>query len=142
MRRTWWFRPLATILTLWLPLIIGEPSMLQPCPTHGSVVVASAAIKTAASSAAGHHAGVASHAGHHIGSAPASGHDSSPGHQHNCSCIGCCAGSAAVVQTFDAPIASVVVATYTAAAAPVEAAALPRPAPEFARPYTTGPPRA
>jgi hypothetical protein len=140
MRRTWWFRPLSTILTLWLPLIVGEPSLLQPCPTHGAAVVASAAMHSAQSPA--HRAGGEVEHLHHAASAPASGHDSSPGHQHNCSCIGCCTGAAAIVPRFDAPIASVVVATYLAADVPVEAAALPRPAPEYARPYTTGPPRA
>jgi hypothetical protein len=139
MRRTWWFRPLATILTLWLPLIVGEPSLLQPCPTHGSAVVASAAMHSAASTAGHHSAGEASHSAHRVDSG--SGHDSSPGHQHNCSCIGCCTGSAAVVPTFEAPIATVVVATYAAAGRPVEANALARPGPEFSRPYTTGPPR-
>ena len=116
--------------------------MMQPCPMHGSMVVAAAAAKSVAP-VAGHHAVAdGSHAAHHVDNAPASGHDSAPGHQHNCSCIGCCAGSAAVVPGFGAPIATIVVATYTAAPAPVEAAALPRPAPDYARPYTTGPPRA
>ena len=55
MRRTWWFRPLASLLTLWFPLIVGEPSLLQPCPTHGSVVIASAGVHASAQPAAGHH---------------------------------------------------------------------------------------
>lgn len=138
MRRTWWFNPLATLLTLWLPLIIGEPSLLQPCPTHGAAVVASAATANAHQASANGQ----QHTAHHAASADSADHGSAPDHQHaNCSCIGCCTGSPAITPNFGAPIATVVVATYTAAPPPVEAAALPRPAPEYARPYNTGPPR-
>jgi hypothetical protein len=128
---------LASILTLWLPLILGEPSLLQPCEMHGAAVVASAE-----GAAMAHHASdAAGHASHHMSAAADHASDSHQQHT-DCSCIGCCSSSSAVAASFDAPIAAVVVATYPVAPAPVEAAALPRPAPEFARPYTTGPPLA
>lgn len=131
MRRTPWFRPLASILTLWLPLILGEPSLLQPCAMHGAAVVAAAHVSDAPRQHAGHH-----------GMADAD-HGSDSQHRHtNCSCIGCCTSSPAIAPSFDAPIATIVVATYPVASTPVAAAALPRPAPEYARPYTTGPPLA
>lgn len=138
MRRTWWYRPFATLLIVWLPLILGEPSLLQPCPMHGSVLVANSAATSGQH--AGHHAAVAAHSEHHL--AEAAGQHSAPDHQHHtCSCIGCCAGSPAIVPTFEGPSRAIVVAAYDVATTPVEAAALPRPAPEYARPYNTGPPR-
>lgn len=72
--------------------------------------------------------------------APAS---QAPGHDHhNCTCIGCGAGSAAVVPTFEGPTADFEVVTYYAESAPTSAESLPRSPPPFSRPYTTGPPRA
>jgi hypothetical protein len=133
MRRTWWFRPLATLLTLWFPLIVGEPSLLQPCPTHGSMFVASAATPTAHG---------AHHAAHQAAHAPASSHHSTPGHHHICTCIGCCTGSAAVVPTFEGPTTTIVVATYDPAFGHATDESLSHNEPEFSRPYTTGPPRA
>lgn len=138
MRRTWWFRPLATLLTLWFPLIVGEPSLLQPCPMHGSMFVASA---TTPASHAAHH-GAAGHAAHQAAHAPASGHHSTPGHHHICTCIGCCTSSAAVASTFEGPATTIIVATYEPVVGHATGESLYHAEPEFSRPYTTGPPRA
>src|SRR6185503_6762068 len=135
MRRTSWFRSLAAALAAWFPLVVGEPSLLQPCPTHGAAIVASQ------SAPAAHHAGA--HEGHTAAdAAPSHNHDSSPnGDHHTCSCIGCCTSSASSValpqtlETIDATIIDVPSAVLPSA---VE---LARPAPAFSRPYTTGPPR-
>jgi hypothetical protein len=131
------------VLTLWLPLIIGEPSLLQPCPMHGAAFLAAAANGAMSSGMAHRLATGMAHEAHAVAGTPVSGHDhSSPGHHHICTCIGCCAGSPAAVPTFGTSVATIVVATYVAASEPVESAALPRPAPPFSRPFTTGPPRA
>src|SRR5437868_4363411 len=55
MRRALWFRPLALLVAVWLPLFIGEPNLLSPCPMHGAYAVASGQANTAH-----HHAGHAS----------------------------------------------------------------------------------
>jgi hypothetical protein len=133
MRRPLWFRTLASMLALWFPLVAGEPGVLHPCPTHGSG-------SALATSLHGAHAGASMHsaahgAGHH--SAP-----SAPGHDHhNCTCISCCTASAAALRAPDAPTIEIMTVERAASAAVPNAASLPRPAPEYARPYTTGPPR-
>src|SRR5262245_66353964 len=92
MRRTPWFRALATCLAVWFPLVIGEPAggVLPPCPMHDGTVAPAAS--TAPVSAHSHHAvanAAASHGNHAPADAPAHGH-------HACTCIGACTGSAAI----------------------------------------------
>jgi hypothetical protein len=127
MRRKPWFKSFATLLAVWFPLVVGEPSLLQPCATHGAV-----------------QATTDGHGGHGAPQAEASEHDpgTPDGTHHECTCIeGCCA-------SFAAPTAPSAPETLVAAlepdAAPQYATveALPRPGPEFSRPYNTGPPRA
>src|SRR6185503_9075973 len=120
-RRPFWLRAFAALLAVWFPLVLGEPSLLQPCPTHGAA---------------------AAHAGH---GAPATthGHNQAPTNKHHdCTCIGCCtAGSAAAVAPAATEFVVAISLTGEPDIAPAAAAARPTP-PEFARPYTTGPPRA
>src|ERR1700754_5062453 len=67
--RPFWLRAIAAILAVWFPLVIGEPSLLQPCPTHGAAAHAS-----------------------HGATTKAHGHDQAPPNtHHDCTCIGCCA---------------------------------------------------
>lgn len=137
MRRKSWFKSLASLLAVWFPLVVGEPSLLQPCPTHG----ASAAVM-----ATGDTAGHASHgmASHGAGVTESSTHqDGGPGNaHHDCTCIaGCCASLATAVAPYTSE--TFVATLEPARARPyLTADVLPRPAPEFSRPYTTGPPRA
>ena len=158
MRRTWWFRPFAALFAAWFPLVVGEPSLLQPCPTHG----AAAAVTHAAPSAHAALAASVPHSQHvqhaeHSRSSPEAAHvehhdafnhgsthhDSAPNHQHhNCTCIGCCAGSVGSVVLPSAPTATIDATVRIVATAQRSTETLPRPAPEFSRPYTTGPPRA
>jgi hypothetical protein len=133
MRRTSWFRPIAVLLAVWLPLIIGEPGVVHACPTHGAPVVAAASVPHAIGSMAEHH---------HPSAEPRSSRDSAPGHDHhNCTCISCCVGSVAAPATKVA-VTTVVVALYEIRLLQPTVQALPSLAPEFSRPYPTGPPRA
>lgn len=135
MRRAQWFRPLAVLMAVWLPLFIGEPNLLSPCPTHGAYAVAHMAAGMS------HHHGHASMTGSH-GAATSSDH-SSPSHdEKDCSCIGCCAPGAARAAVADSPITVIAVASYGPAPEFPSAGTQPQPAPELSRPYPTGPPRA
>jgi hypothetical protein len=135
MRRTPWFRALATYLAVWFPLVVGEPGIVQPCPMHGGVVTTAS---TAPSPSHSHHgvgAGQTGHADHAPASAPTHDH-------HACTCIGACAGSAAVALTTAAPGIPAATVAFRPASILPRGERLARPAPYFARPYTTGPPRA
>src|SRR5215831_8092726 len=136
-RRAFWFRPLATLLAVWLPLFVGEPNLVSPCPTHGALAVARGNAHGTAGSMHRHgHASMAS--------SDASRHGSqSPGHdEKDCACIGCCTPGVARAAVVGAPIAIVTVATYEPELAFPPADTHPQLAPELSRPYPTGPPRA
>jgi hypothetical protein len=94
-------------------------------------------IGAAAPSHSHHHATSAAAVATTDHSSPASQHD-----HHTCSCIDGCttAGVAFVVPA--APTAELVVASYATVNSIPGVESLARPAPEFSRPYTTGPPRA
>jgi hypothetical protein len=85
------------------------------------------------------------HAAHHHGAssvqtdhpAPASDHQ-----HHNCSCIDGCTASAVAFIAPEAATAEFIVASYATVSSIPGVESLARPAPEFSRPYTTGPPRA
>lgn len=134
-RRAFGFRPLAFLMAVWLPLFVGEPNLLSPCPTHGAYAVSHAPAGSA------HHHGHASMAGHQ-----AAAHDSqqsAPGHdEKDCSCIGCCAPGLAQAAVADAPIAITAVAVYAPQPEFPPVATRAQPSPELSRPYPTGPPRA
>ena len=149
MRRKAWFRSLATLLAMWLPLIAGEPGLLQPCPMHGAgrAVLASlrgepiqagmiGAPAPTHSSSHSHHA-AASTSAESDRSTPAPGHD-----HHKCTCIDGCTATAVAFVAPAVPTAEFIVAEYAAASTISGVESLARPAPEFSRPYTTGPPRA
>ena len=131
MRRTPWFRALATLIAIWLPLIVGEPGVVHPCPMHG----AHPPIATSERSAPQAHHAVSTR-GRSDGGAPPS-HD-----HHGCTCVGSCTSIAGAVPAPDAPTISVIEAGYAARPARPNAESLARQAPEYSRPYTTGPPRA
>ena len=141
MRRALWFRSLASLLALWLPLVAGEPGLLHPCPMHGAgrAVVASLRGETV-------HAPATQHAHHHAGMAAADqqpNHSPAPAHDHHsCTCIDCCAVSAGAFVAPAAPAVTVAVVAYVATRSLPGVESLARPAPEYSRPYTTGPPRA
>lgn len=144
MRRTPWFRSLASLLAVWLPLIAGEPGLLHPCPMHGAgrAVFASLRGEALPAPAASHDA---AHS-HHMaagGDGHASHQTPAPGHSHHdCTCIGCCTVSASAFVAPAPPTAEFVVAEYATARTVPSVESLARPAPEYSRPYTTGPPRA
>jgi hypothetical protein len=82
----------------------------------------------------GHPAGHASHTAVHHG-APSHDH-------HQCTCInGCCVSLSATTPPAPETIETAVL-ELAAVNATASAPSLALPAPEFARPYTTGPPRA
>jgi hypothetical protein len=133
MRRSSRFKPIAVLLAVWLPLIVGEPGVVHACPTHGAPAV----VARSAPHAIG---GMAEH--HHATAEPKSSHDSAPGHDHhNCTCISCCVGSVAAPAT-QVAVTTVVVALYETRSLQPAVQALPSLAPDFSRPYPTGPPRA
>jgi hypothetical protein len=149
MRRKAWFRSLATLLAMWLPLVAGEPGLLQPCAMHGAERAVIASLRgepIQASMAGGSAAGHSSSHGHHAAaSSSAESHESAPaqGHDHHtCSCIDGCTAAAVAFVTPVAPTAEFTVAEFAAATTVPNVESLARPAPEFSRPYTTGPPRA
>lgn len=120
MRQKSWFRAVATVLAVWFPLMVGEPGVVHVCPAHGGAATATAAMA--------HHHGVP--------------HGSQPGHDHhNCTCISCCVGSAVAAPTPIAPTTTFVDAIRDISDAYPDAASVDRQAPEYSRPYTTGPPR-
>jgi len=128
MRRTSWFRSVAAVLALWFPLVVGEPSLLQPCPTHGAVVGAMQHHGSPASAHSGHGAT------HH--------NDQAPTQHHQCTCLGCCAGSPSVaIATLSVALGFDVV-TYDRSEQWATADVLPRPGPDYSYPFKTGPPRA
>jgi len=151
-RRKTWFRTLATLLAVWLPLVAGEPGVLQPCPMHGAARAVIATLRgervdpgmvggtmvSPKMASHQHHAAAPATSARADHSAPASGHD-----HHNCSCIDSC--SAASVVAFvvpEHPAAEFVVAVYETTRSVPSVESLARPGPEFSRPFTTGPPRA
>jgi hypothetical protein len=120
MRQKSWFRALATVLAVWFPLIVGEPGVVHACPAHGGVAAAAATMA------------------HHHGAS----HDSQPGHDHhNCTCISCCVGSVVASPTPAAVATVFVAAIRDADTAHRVVGSIPRQAPEYSRPFTTGPPR-
>lgn len=129
-----WFRTVATLLALWLPLVAGEPGVLQPCAMHGSgqLVVAHAEHM--------HHGASASNAadhGDHAHHAPAQqSHD-----HHNCSCISCCSAAPGGFVAPTSPEAIVAVVAIAAGRSVPTVESLARPAPNYDPPLTTGPPR-
>ena len=132
MRRTPWFRALATSLAVWFPLIVGEPGVLHLCPMHGGVPAAT----SPQSMAHAHHAAMSS-------TERPTDHGRPPGHDHHhCSCIGSCTSSAAALPAPGDSVITIVGVNFTTRAALPNAESLARPAPEYSRPYTTGPPRA
>ncbi len=143
MRRTVWFRSVASLLALWLPLIAGEPGLLQPCPMHGAGRLVLASLGVSAPVVAEH--GTASSHGHHAAAA-ASDHSSggtpSDHGGHQCSCIHGCTVTSATFVTPAAPAVSILVGEIAIARSVPTVESLARPAPEYSRPYTTGPPRA
>lgn len=149
-RHQTWFRTLATLLAVWLPLVAGEPGVLQPCPMHGAerAVIASLRGEAVAPGMVGN--AMASTTGHmhHAATAPESASadrsSSAPdGGHHCCSCIdGCSAASAVAFVVPEPASAQIVVVASSAGSSVPTVESLARPAPEFSRPYTTGPPRA
>jgi len=148
-RRKAWFRTLATLLAAWLPLVAGEPGVLQPCPMHGAARAVIATLHgrpvepgmvgdaPAAAPAHQHHSAASMTTAGADHSAP-SGHD-----HHACSCIdGCSAASAVTFVVPAQPAAEFVVAAFETTRSVPSVESLARPAPEYSRPYTTGPPRA
>jgi len=86
MRRNRWFRAVATVVAIWFPLIVGEPSAVHVCPAHSGV-----AMSTTSTVATAHHHGAS--------------HDSQPGHDHHdCSCINCCVGSVVAAPAVGTPV--------------------------------------
>jgi len=141
MRRSAWFRSLASFLALWFPLIVGEPGLLHACPTHGaaSPMSASSEQATSASGHGAHHA----HMQHSVSQTGDHAHHSAPGHSHQgCTCIGCCSTANSALDVPHVPSIAVAVVVYRVARSVPSVESLARPAPEFSRPYTTGPPRA
>jgi hypothetical protein len=132
MRRNSVFRTLATMLALWLPLVAGEPGLLHPCPMHGAGRAVAAAIRgeVPAAQAASLH-------GHHAANHQAPSHS-----HHDCTCIDCSTVATAAFIAPSAPAAEFTVAEYAVARSVPSVESLARPAPEYSRPYTTGPPRA
>jgi hypothetical protein len=131
MRRAFWFRSLASLLAVWLPLISGEPGLLHPCPMHGAGRAVIASLRGESTVAA-----PASHAHH-------ADHSQAPAHQHHdCSCINCCSAATATFLASSAPTTEIAVAEYAVSRTVPSVETLARPAPEYSLPYTTGPPRA
>jgi len=121
------------LLAVWLPLIVGEPGLLHPCPMHG-------ALATAIGSARHAPAGVAEH--HHASSQQQTSHNRAPGHDHrNCTCVSCCTGSVGAPST-PVTVTTVVVALYEVGRGQRAADLLPSLALDHSRPYPTGPPSA
>src|SRR6185312_5637949 len=135
MRRSLLSRIFAMALAFWLPLVVGEPGLLQPCPEHGALTT------THTGAHAGMHHGAMAHAGMAM---HADQHGSSPQHQHlHCTCISCCCAATPAAPAADAPacpVAAVIETSRTASLPTV--ALLARPAPPYSRPHTTGPPLA
>jgi len=151
-RRKAWFKTVATLLAVWLPLVAGEPGVLQPCPMHGAARAVIATLRGQAVEpgmvggsmtspkmpAHQHHGAAPASSAGSDHPAPASGHD-----HHNCSCIdGCSAASVVAFVVPEQPAMEFVVAAYETTRSVPSVESLARPAPEFSRPYTTGPPRA
>lgn len=147
MRSSPLFRTMATLLALWLPLVAGEPGLLQPCPMHGAegALIASFRGASAERSVAPDHAG-GDHAHHQAAAASSVETDHSPAstHDHNCcSCIdGCAPGAPIAFAAPPAPTLEVANGVQIPVSAIRGVESLPRPGPEYSRPYTTGPPRA
>lgn len=135
MRRPWWFRLVAALCGIWLVLVVGEPGVVHACPTHGGT--ASAATSVQSGHAMAGHSMASAHAAQDARGATA------PAHEHQgCTCIGCCIGGTAIAPLRAAPVVlASIVATPTGVAI-ASAALLPRPGPQHAQPYPTGPPRA
>ena len=135
MRRSVWFRSLATFLAFWFPLIAGEPGVVRICPTHGAGDVTRAAVAHATS------ADMHSHM-HHAASQAGDNQQQAPSHNHHdCTCIGCCCTANGAVRAPDVASIELAVVEYGVARSVPSVESLARPAPEFSRPYTTGPPR-
>jgi len=135
MRRGPWFRLLASFIGVWLPLYVGEPSLLSPCHMHGVFAATSA------------HAGAMHAHGH--GAMEPGRHESAgkptvpaPHDETHCSCVGCCAPAVARVAVAGANVVTFVVGTQRQAPGFSADAEQATPSPEFSRPYATGPPRA
>jgi hypothetical protein len=114
MRLAGWYRVVATLLAFWLPLVMGEPALVYPCPMHSPAPMQHAMA-------------------HHHDSAP-HGND-----RHQCVCVGCCASAAATY----APVASIVtiVVAQSRDAGTVGATrAQPSDTGHLLGLYTTGPP--
>lgn len=139
MRRFLWFRLIATLLAAWLPLVSGEPGLLQPCPMHGAERLVLASLRGEALLAPAHQT---AHGHHHAGAAEKNDAPGSSHAGHGCSCIdGCTAAGSAFVAPA-APAQELVATEWIETATLHAVESLPRPGPDHARPHSTGPPRA
>jgi hypothetical protein len=130
-RQASWFRPFAALMAVWLPLLIGEPNLLSPCPAHGAYAAAQAA------------AGSAQHQGHESMAGQGGSDQSAPGHdEKDCACIGCCAPGVARTSVADVAIVTVATVAYEPTMSFATVETQPQPAPDLSRPYPTGPPQA
>lgn len=132
MRRARWFRLLSALLAFWVPLSVGEPSALRLCGAHDLTIAASGA---------GSHHGHSEAGSFTAADASSQHHAPSPDGTHQCSCIAGCSISAAAVAVPDAPVAAVIVAAHETSGFSATVPARARPAPDYARPHNTGPPR-
>jgi len=139
MRRSVWFRSLATLLAFWFPLVAGEPGVVRICPTHGAANGTGPSVMHATAS----NAHASSHMHHVASQASDDGQQSPPGHNHHdCSCIGCCCTANGGLRAPEVASIELAVVEFQVVRSVPSVESLARPAPEFSRPYTTGPPRA
>lgn len=124
MRRHWLIRSLASLLAIWLPLVLGEPGLVHACPMHGGPV--------ATVSASHHGMDAGAHASH---DAPAGEH----GH-HTCTCVNTCGATGLAVLVPERPAVPVAAAVSVAVAPQSPETTFPRLAAPYFLPFANGPP--
>jgi len=134
MRRLYLARVLRALLAVWFVLSVGEPSVVHICPMHASA---------AAELAADGHGEPAHHAAGHHAEHGASSHSHSTGqHQHHCTCINCCVGSAASALAASSVQLQTPHVVAVVAQLPSRDGVRALEAPPHLLPPSTGPPRA
>jgi len=142
MPRSFATRVFRALLAVWFVLSVGEPSVVHICPMHASAA-AELAEAGMVDVAMGHGAGeMAHHAAHHAGHGLSTDSHSTGQHQHHCTCISCCVGSATSVLAATPPRLETPAVLAAVAKRPPRADVLALEDPPHLLPPGTGPPRA
>jgi len=142
MPRLFVIRVFRALLAVWFVLSVGEPSVVHICPMHASAAAELAEAGIGDTAMAHGSREMAHHAARHAGHGSSTDSHSSGQHQHHCTCISCCVGSATSILAATPPRLVTPPVVTVAARRVTRADLLALEDPPHLLPPGTGPPRA